>query len=115
MTTATFPSEHAEQCGFVTWFRSKWPHVLIYAIPNGEKRAIITAKRLKMEGVVSGIPDLHIPEWRLWVEMKRTKGGRLSPEQKMMIQQLGVIGHQVIVGYGAKDASRQVLEFLARQ
>jgi hypothetical protein len=43
------------------------------------------AKRLKAEGVVRGIPDLFIPQWNLWVEMKRKTGGRLSPEQKSMI------------------------------
>jgi hypothetical protein len=35
-----------------------------------------------MEGVSPGVPDLFIPDWLLWVEMKREKGGRVSPEQK---------------------------------
>jgi hypothetical protein len=108
----TLASEHDEQTGLVTWFRAKWPRVLIYAIPNGEHRAISTAKKLKAEGVVSGMPDLHVPEWGLWIEMKRTKGGRLSPEQKEMIRYLESIGQRVIVGYGAADASRQILERL---
>jgi len=86
--------------------------VLIFAIPNGEKRAITVAKRLKAEGVVRGIPDLFIPQFNLWVEMKRISGGRLSPEQKGMIQYLEGIGQKVIVGKGAADASRQILEFL---
>jgi hypothetical protein len=85
---------------------------LIFAIPNGEKRSITVAKRLKAEGVVRGIPDLFIPEWRLWVEMKRKTGGRLSTEQKSMINYLQNIGYTVIVGIGAGDASRQVLEFV---
>ena len=59
-----------------------------------------------------GIPDLFIPEWRLWVEMKRKTGGRLSTEQKSMINYLQNIGYTVIVGIGAGDASRQVLEFV---
>ena len=69
------------------------------------------AKRLKAEGVVRGIPDLFIPQWNLWVEMKRKTGGRLSPEQKSMISYLEGVGHKVIVGKGAGDASKQVLEF----
>jgi|TARA_B110000211_G_scaffold57297_1_gene64014 hypothetical protein len=85
--------------------------VLIFAIPNGEKRAITVAKRLKAEGVVRGIPDLFIPQWNLWVEMKRVSGGRLSPEQKGMIGYLEGVGHKVIVGKGAADASKQILEF----
>ena len=108
----TSPSEHSEQVGFINWFRVKYPNVLIFAIPNGEKRAITVAKRLKAEGVVRGIPDLFIPQWNLWVEMKRVSGGRLSPEQKGMIGYLEGIGQKVIVGKGAEDASRQVLEHL---
>jgi hypothetical protein len=108
----TSPSEHSEQVGFVNWFNAQYPRVLIFAIPNGEKRSITVAKRLKAEGVVRGIPDLFIPEWRLWVEMKRKTGGRLSTEQKSMINYLQNIGYAVIVGIGAGDASRQVLEFV---
>lgn len=107
-----YPSESDEQEGFVIWFRAKFPAVLIYAIPNGGHRAISTAKRLKAEGVVSGIPDLHIPAWRLWVEMKRVKGGKLSAEQSAMIEHLESLGHKVIVGKGAQDASAQVMDWI---
>jgi len=110
------PSEHQHQVGFVNWFRARFPRVLIFAIPNGEKRALSVAKRLKAEGVVRGVPDLFIPEWCLWVEMKRTTGGRLSPEQREMIAYLEGIGQKVIVGKGAKDASAKVLAaFLERE
>ncbi len=107
----TFPSEHSEQVGFINWFRVQYPRVLIFAIPNGEKRSITVAKRLKAEGVVRGVPDLYVPAWNLWVEMKRVSGGRLSPDQKEMITYLENIGHKVIVGKGAGDASKKVLEF----
>jgi len=80
----THPSETEEQEGFVNWFRAKFPGVLIFAIPNGGHRAISTAKRLKAEGVVPGIPDLHVPAWRLWIEMKRVKGGKLSALKKTL-------------------------------
>ncbi len=112
MTKSTSPSEHNEQAGLVAWFRSKFPGVLIYAVPNGEHRAISAAKRLKADGVVPGVPDLHIPAWNLWVEMKRSDGGMLSREQSNMIGYLEGIGHKVIVGRGAKDTSRQILEHL---
>ena len=59
----TVPTEHAEQVGFVQWFRAHFPRVLIFAIPNGEKRAISVARRLRAEGVVAGVPDLYVPEW----------------------------------------------------
>jgi hypothetical protein len=108
----THPSETEEQEGFVNWFRAKFPGVLIFAIPNGGHRAISTAKRLKAEGVVSGIPDLHVPAWRLWIEMKRVKGGKLSAEQEAMILHLEGLGHKVVVGRGAEDASAQIVEWI---
>lgn len=108
----THPSETEEQEGFVNWFRAKFSGVLIFAIPNGGHRAISTAKRLNAEGVVPGIPDLHVPAWRLWVEMKRVKGGKLSAEQEAMILHLEGLGHKVVVGKGAEDASAQIVEWI---
>lgn len=110
--TPSLPSEHAEQVGFVQWFRAKWPRVVIFAIPNGGKRNITTAKMLVKEGVVAGVPDLFIPAWGIWVEMKRQKGGRLSPDQNEMISYLESIGHRVVVGFGALDASDKLLQLL---
>ena len=104
-------SEHAEQAGFLQWFRAKYPGTLIFAIPNGGKRDIVTAKKLQLEGVTPGVPDLFVPQWDLWIEMKKP-GGRLSEAQKDMIDYLTRIGHTVIVAYGARDASMKVLEFL---
>jgi len=111
----TFPSEHEEQVGFVNWFRARFPGVLLYAIPNGGHRSISVGKSMKAEGVTPGIPDLHVPAWGLWIEMKRQKGGRLSGEQKAIAAYLENVGQTVIVGLGASDASRQVLEFLERR
>jgi len=105
-----YPSEHDEQVGFVNWFRTKFPKVLIFAIPNGGKRSIGAGKKFKAEGVVAGIPDLFIPAWDVWVEMKRESGGRLSPDQREMIKYLESEGYKVIVGKGATDASRQIME-----
>ena len=106
------PLEFHEQVGFVNWFRGKFPTVLIFAVPNGGKRTIKVATKLKAEGVVRGIPDLYIPAWHLWVEMKRIKGGKVSPDQRKIHIYLEGIGDTVIVGRGAKDASAQVMGFL---
>ncbi len=110
-TPDRIPTEHEEQREVVRWFRQTWPGALIHAIPNGGARSKATAGRLKAEGVVSGVPDLFVPAWRLWVEMKRTKGGSLSPEQKDVIKQLESVGYWVIVGKGADDAKRQISAF----
>lgn len=105
------PSEHFEQRELVRWFRQTWPDVRIFAIPNGGARSKATAGRLKAEGVASGVPDLFVPAWRLWVEMKRAKGGSLSPEQKDWIKYLESVGFCCIVGKGAEDAKRQISAF----
>jgi len=101
--------EHAHQVGFLNWFKARFPAVLIMAIPNGGKRDIATAKKLKDEGVLPGVPDLFIPSWHLWIEMKKP-GGKLSPAQKEIIPRLESAGYMVIVGYGARDASEKVLQ-----
>ena len=105
-------TESMEQQGFVQWFRLRFPETLIFHIPNGSFRNIVTAQRLRKEGVVAGIPDLFIPDWNCWVEMKRVRGGVISDEQERIIKYLEEIGHSVIIGYGATDASIKVLEFL---
>lgn len=108
------PTEHQEQIGLVNWFNRTYPQYPIFAIPNGEKRAISVAKRLKAEGVVSGVPDLCIvlnDARVLWVEMKRVKGSKLSPEQKTIHATYEELGHTVIVGYGATDASKKIVNY----
>lgn len=98
------PTEHAEQVTLVQWFRRQYPGVLIFAIPNGGQRNAAVALKLKLEGVVRGVPDLYIPAWRTWIEMKRTKGGKVSPEQAAIIDYLRWIGDTVIVARGFEEA-----------
>ena len=106
------PLEHVEQVSFVNWFRSNYQGVLIFAIPNGGLRNISVARKLQAEGVEPGIPDLFIPAWRLWIEMKRAKGGRLSQEQIELISYLDGCGYSIIVGHGFEDAKKKVLQFI---
>lgn len=105
------PSEHFEQRELVRWFRQTWPGVRIFAIPNGGARSKATAGRLKAEGVASGVPDLFVPAWRLWVEMKRSKGGSVSAEQKDWIAYLESVKYWCIVGKGADDARAKISAF----
>lgn len=110
--TTIFPSEADEQVGFLNWFRSQFPGVRIFHIPNGGARSMSVAKRLKSEGVEPGVPDLYVPSWGLWIEMKRQSGGRVSADQRDWIEYLESAGDVVIVGRGAQDASRQVMEWM---
>ena len=111
MTTNTIPTEDHEQMMLVQWFRRTFHDVRIFSVPNGGHRHPAVAAKMKATGVVKGVPDLFVPAWRLWIEMKRTKGGSLSPEQKDWIQYLESAGYWVIVGKGADDAKRQISAF----
>ena len=101
-------TEHEEQRELVRWFRQTYPGTLIFAIPNGGARNISTAARLKAEGVVKGVPDLFVPAWELWIEMKRVKGGAVSQEQEDMHVYLRGVGYQVMVAKGVEDAKQQI-------
>jgi hypothetical protein len=102
------PSEHVEQREVVKWFRQTWPGVVIFAIPNGGLRNPAAALRLKVEGVLPGVPDLFVPEWRLWIEMKKAKGGITSKEQREMLLYLRRVGYDAIVCAGADEAKRVI-------
>lgn len=111
----TVLSEDQEQMLVVQWMRRAHPKVRIFAIPSGGHRHIAVAAKLKATGVVRGAPDLFIPEWRLWIEMKRVKGGRLSVEQQDWIEYLTSIGYHCIVGYGFDDAVSKIISFLTEK
>ena len=110
--TDRIPTEHEEQREFVRWFRQSYKGVRIFAIPNGGHRSMVAAGRFKAEGVSPGVPDLCIPAWRLWVEMKRTKGGSVSAEQKDWIAYLEGCGYTCIVAKGADQAKQMLLGFV---
>ena len=103
------PTEHQEQVAFIQWFRQSYPGVRIFAIPNGEARSQSAGARLKAEGVSAGVPDLFIPAWNTWIEMKRSKGGSVSEKQKDWLAYLEGIGHQVFVCKGA-DSAKEVAQ-----
>lgn len=105
------PTEHEEQRAFVEWFRKSFSGVRIFAIPNGGARFKVEAARLKVEGVSPGVPDLFVPEFNLWIEMKRRKGGAVSAEQKDWHEYLTGIQHNVRVCKGADEAKREAIDF----
>ena len=106
------PSEHEEQREFVKWFRQTFAGVRIFAIPNGGARTISTAARLKAEGVSAGVPDLYVPAWKLWIEMKRIKKGRAEPGQLEWQAYLESIGDMAVVCKGAEQAKEIVRAFV---
>lgn len=83
--------------------------LVYYAIPNGGSRNVIEAARMKKEGVRAGVPDVYLlfrgkPHH---LEIKKKKG-RLSPEQKLMIERHRAAGAVVEVAYGFEQCVSQV-------
>ena len=102
------PTEHEEQRELVRWFRQTYSDVRIFAIPNGGGRSKAAGGRLKAEGVSAGVPDLFVPAWGLWIEMKRAKGGVVGSEQKDWATYLTGLKQTVIIGRGFADARAQI-------
>lgn len=75
-------AEHRTQTACVWWFRCQYPSLagLLFAIPNGGARDVVTGKRLKDEGVLAGVADLFLSvpgrdgSHGLYIEMKTPKG-----------------------------------------
>jgi hypothetical protein len=100
--------EHFLQVACVNWFRLQYPKELIYAIPNGGPRNIITAKKLKAEGVTAGIPDLFVAAAcggynGIYIELKNGKQGTVSENQKSIIAHLQNKGYKVAVSRSFED------------
>jgi hypothetical protein len=109
-------AEHQIQVACITWFRYKYPKYLIYAIPNGGQRNAIVAARLKAEGVLSGVPDLHIPVARsgchgLYIEMKAGKN-KTTGNQKTIMQKLESEGYRCTVCYSLDEFIKTVNNYI---
>ena len=104
-------NEHLEQKEFMITFRKKYPGVFVFAIPNGGRDSYATINYFYEEGLYPGIPDLNIPQWDLWVEMKTMKG-LLRDNQQACIKELLAIGQNVIVGYTCTNALEKIELFL---
>jgi len=88
-----------------------------WAVPNGGNRNVITAKKLKSEGVKSGVPDITLISDGMYygLEVKKPKTntpkGYLSPNQKEMISKINKAGGEVGVVYSVKDVIEQLIEW----
>lgn len=115
------PLEEIEQEHVFLWASMEeraYPELaMLYAIPNGGKRAIKTAVALKKQGVKRGVPDMCLPVSRggyhgLYIELKRQKGGTVSDEQREWIAALNTQGYKAIVCHGAEEAIEQIRGYL---
>lgn len=113
-------TEHQEQVAIFQWAafnRRKYPELdLLLAIPNGGKRHIGTAKKLKAEGVKSGVPDITLQVARggfngLWIELKAGKG-KPTPNQLLWLHNLTEQDYLAVVCVGAKAGIQQIEDYI---
>lgn len=89
---------------------------LMYHVPNGGKRDIGTAKKLKFEGVKAGVPDIVLPVSRggyhgLYIELKVGKN-KPSNEQKEWLRRLKQEGYYTEWCIGSKQAIEVIEKYL---
>lgn len=134
------PSEHESQVAFFRRVRldPRTKELPIFAIANGGHRHIVTATRLKAEGVTAGVPDIfvavpQVSRYRvtlssggvpgpssehadvlahgIFIEMKR-KGNKPTSEQLHWMTLLNKRGYQTAVCYGADAAWNTLMNYL---
>ncbi len=109
-------NEQEEQENVVTWLRLKYPDVLFsggFASCNLRPQQ---AMRRKRAGYKAGTPDIIFFEPRtgfhgMAIEMKKEKGGTVSPEQKEFLEKLSARGYCVHICRGAAEARRDIDEY----
>ena len=97
-----YPESKLQQ-SCVKWFRLQYREYdrLLFAIPNGGSRNIVTARILQAEGVRAGTSDLMLALPNrvysgVFIEMK-TGNNKQTPEQIAFQQSVEKVGYQYIV------------------
>lgn len=123
-STLPAPSEHASQAAFFAWWVLYAPTVgvperLCFAVPNGGKRHIAVAAKLKAEGARAGVVDvfLDVPAagfHGLRLEFKKPgKKVRPGSEQEAWIFDARRMGYNVLVVWTTEEAIRAVKAYIS--
>lgn len=102
----------------ITWFRLQYPLLskLLFAVPNGSRRDVVTGATLKREGVVAGVADLIllIPKKgyaSLCIEMKYGGNGQ-SESQKEWQRLAEAAGNKYVLCRSLEEFVRAVRHYL---
>ena len=116
----TKTNESKEQISLFHWAKlheKKYPELeWLYHIPNGGKRHLTTAIRLKKEGVKAGVPDICLPVacgnyHGLYIELKAGKN-KTTENQDKWLEALVQNGYHAVTCYGWDEAKNAILEYL---
>lgn len=113
-------SEHQEQCLIIKWASfSKVKHPcleFLFSTLNGVKLTMGQARKAKVSGNKSGVPDLILPYpsngfHGLYIELK-VGYNKPSPNQKKYIKFLNKVGYRAEVAYGSNEAINIIEDYL---
>lgn len=126
-------SEHSEQVALFNWAKlheRKHPELkLLFAVPNGGLRNKMVARKLKAEGVKSGVPDIFLPIptmkpnkiirsmkmfHGLWIEMKFGRN-KTTENQDWWLAELEKQGYKTAVCYGYEEAKKTILDYIKHE
>ena len=119
------PLEAWEQEQVFLWrdkMKQQYPILaLMHSSGNGLRLTPGTAVKAKKQGLTKGIPDIFLPAptttehgdcYGLFIELKRKTGGKVSPEQIIMLKALNAQGFLAVVCYGADEAIETIKDYL---
>ncbi|MEG2599881.1 MAG: VRR-NUC domain-containing protein [Muribaculaceae bacterium] len=111
--------EHRIQCACVRWFALQHPELKgrLFAVPNGGRRDVTTAKKLKAEGVVAGVADLILllhnrTYGALLIEMKTIKGTQSEAQKKWQLSLCSNEEYKYVLCRSLDDFMREVSDYL---
>ncbi len=114
-------SEHTEQVALFNWCKlmeGRHPQLaLLFSIPNGGKRHLGTAVKLKASGTKSGVPDIFLPvanrhgKHGLWIELKVGKN-KPTKNQQHWLRELEAEGYATALCYGFEEARNTIVNYL---
>lgn len=135
--------EDLEHIRVVNYIKDKLPEIVAFHIPNEGKKSPFERYKHSLMGALKGCPDFAFmfPKYKsidskeilyhgLFIELKAPehskvvlKGkdagklvkrkGKLSPEQKEVLDKLNNIGYQAVCCFGSEDAIKIINEYFA--
>lgn len=105
----------------------KYPELaLLHSSGNGLRLTPGQAVKSKKQGLTAGVPDIFLPVSKvfdcpqkgfivyhgLFIELKRIKGSKISPEQTVFMAALENQGYMCRVCYGADEAIETIKQYL---